>query len=194
MQGSQHEEGKIETPSTPSSPDGEEKHGVRNGVIAAIVIVVLVAAGIYFATKGDGTEDATADNSDGQSAADVQEEIKTEDVEALKANPEEKEVKGAFKDGKFMEVANKGDGVTHLARRALQNYEKVASDKVPENFTNEHRIYVEDYLMKNTSTRSLEIAEEVQFEEGLVEDAVKKASELTEAQLKNLEQYSRLVF
>lgn len=193
---------KEDAPSIPdyNIPESEGGHGVRNGIIAAIVIVVLVAAGIYFATKGEGEEVAEEENEavaeeqmENEEEA-VEEVIAEEAVEELKEQPEEVKVEGAYKDGKFTEVANNGDGVTHLARRALANFETVAADKVPETFTNEQRIFVEDYLMKNTSTEWLDLGEEVNFSEELVQEAIEQAAELDDAKQANLKQYSVLVF
>jgi hypothetical protein len=88
-----------------------------------------------------------------------------------------------------IETAVKGDGVTHLARRALKSY----LNDHPEELTNEHKIYIEDYLKDKTGSRPLEIGEEVTFSEDLIKQAIDASLELTEAQLKNLEQYSALV-
>ncbi len=177
-----------------SAEADEKKKGFRNGIIAAVVIVVLVAAGIYFATKNDDEAKTEDEQATEQSASEVKQEIAKEEIEELKKNPTEVKVEGAHKDGKYTEVANKGDGVTQLGRRALANYEKLNSDKLPEKFSNEHRIYVEDYLMKHTSSKWLGVGDQFDFSDELVEEAIEKASALTDSQLQNLTQYSVSVF
>ncbi|MBU2068253.1 hypothetical protein KKE13_01590, partial [Patescibacteria group bacterium] len=82
-----------------------------------------------------------------------------------------------------------GDGVTHLARRALGDYLEDHS----QNLTNEHKIYIEDYLKDNIGSKSLEVGEEITFSEDLIKEAIDASLELTPEQLQNLEQYSVLV-
>ena len=82
-----------------------------------------------------------------------------------------------------------GDGVTHLARRALKSYLEDHS----QDLTNEHKIYIEDYLKDNIGSKSLEVGEEITFSEDLIKEAIDASLKLTPEQLQNLEQYSVLV-
>ena len=95
------------------------------------------------------------------------------------------------KTEKYLEKAEKGDGVTHLARKATQKFlqENLQDFKV----TDEHKVYVEDYLAKKTNIQSLELNQEVEFSADLIEEAVNKSSELSQSQLDNLTQYANLV-
>ena len=95
------------------------------------------------------------------------------------------------KTEKYLEKAEKGDGVTHLARKATQKFlqENLQDFKV----TDEHKIYVEDYLVKKTSSQSLELGQEVEFSVDLIKEAVNESSELSQSQLDNLTQYANLV-
>jgi len=96
---------------------------------------------------------------------------------------------GRKEAGTIVEVAAKGDGVTHLARRALKDY----LEDHPQELTNEHKIYIEDYLKDRTGSRPLEVGEEIAFSEDLIKEAIDASLELTPEQLKNLEKYSALV-
>ena len=92
---------------------------------------------------------------------------------------------------KYLETAQAGEGITHLARRVLGKYlqEKPQDFKI----TPEHKIYLEDYLAKSMGDRLLNLGEKVEFSETLIREAIEKAKDLTPAQLENLTQFSQLV-
>jgi hypothetical protein len=92
---------------------------------------------------------------------------------------------------KYLEIAQIGEGITHLARRVLGKYlqEKPQDFKI----TPEHKIYIEDYLAKSMGDRWLNLGEKVEFSEPLIKEAIEKAKDLTPAQLENLTQFSQLV-
>lgn len=94
----------------------------------------------------------------------------------------------------YREVAKKGDGLTHLARRATTSY--IEDENI--NLSSEERIYVEDYVQKRlapekTGLRYLEIGEEVEVSAELIEEAIAQAELLTSSQIENLSQYAALV-
>jgi len=89
----------------------------------------------------------------------------------------------------YSEVAQKGDGVTNLARRALKTYITSGNIKL----SAEQKVYAEDYVQNNTGTRMLTSGEKIEFSSSLIKDAISQAQKLTVNQLHNLEQYSRLV-
>lgn len=91
----------------------------------------------------------------------------------------------------FIETAGRGDGTTHLARRALAGF----LEKTPDSqLTPEHKIYIEDYIRKNVGRKGgLSIGTKVEFSKTLVQDAISKAKTLNEKQLKNLEKYAKRV-
>lgn len=91
----------------------------------------------------------------------------------------------------YEEIAQKGDGVTHLARRALKAY---LIDRGKElNLTKEHKIYIEDYMQKKTGDFWLQVGQKLTFSEDLIKEAIEHALQLTPEQLQNLTQYSQLV-
>jgi hypothetical protein len=91
----------------------------------------------------------------------------------------------------YEQTAQKGDGMTHLARRALKDY--INRTGVGQDLTPEHKIYIEDYLVKKTGAKDLLIGEKVSFSSELIQEAIQKAKELNSNQLENLKQYSALV-
>jgi len=93
--------------------------------------------------------------------------------------------------GKYLETAKDGEGITHLARRALKKY----LQDHPQDFdvTPEQKIYIEDYLAKSMGNKWLNLGEKVEFSENLIQEAIGKAKDLTPEQLQNLTQFSQLV-
>ena len=93
----------------------------------------------------------------------------------------------------YEEQAKQGDSVTKLARRAL-------SDFVKENWsdwdsiTPEHKIFIEDYIQKHTSNKNLAVGQKISFSEDLITEAINKSKSLTSDQLKELTNYSELVW
>jgi len=90
----------------------------------------------------------------------------------------------------YEEVAELGEGITHLARKALKEYLK---EKGGPNLTPEHKIYIEDYLQKKTGDFWLQVGQKLTFSEELIKEAIEKSQTLTEQQLQNLTQYAKLV-
>lgn len=91
----------------------------------------------------------------------------------------------------YEETAEKGEGITHLARKALKRY--LSERKVDFEITAEHKIYIEDYLQKKTGNHWLKIGEKVSFSEELIKEAISASQKLTPSQLENLKQFSSQV-
>lgn len=90
----------------------------------------------------------------------------------------------------YEEVAEAGEGITHLARKALKAY---LTEKGGPTLSPEHKIFIEDYLQKKTGERWLQIGEKITFSQELIEEAIQKAQQLTPEQLENLSQFAKLV-
>jgi len=87
-------------------------------------------------------------------------------------------------------IAERGDSVTTLARKAIKDY-------VQENgldFSREHKLFMEDYLQNRISDKDLIIGEKVVFSNDLLEQAKEKAEQLTDAELEELQNYTELVW
>ncbi len=91
----------------------------------------------------------------------------------------------------YTETAEKGEGITHLARRAIKRY----LEQNPQEFemTAEHKVYAEDYIAKEMGSSWLELGQQVDISSDLITEAISASSELSEEQLDNLTQYSQLV-
>ncbi len=169
-----------------------------SSIILPIIALSILAGGIYLYSSQE-IKDATLSLE--ENSAVIQEEfnlteesvLAEEAVESAKKEAEE-EVKTIIpesrkENGMIIEKAAPGEGITHLARRALKNY----TENNPENLANEHKIYIEDYLKDQVGPRPLEAGEEIAFSEDLIKEAINASLELSPEQLKNLEKYSALV-
>jgi len=87
------------------------------------------------------------------------------------------------------QTAEKSEGLTHLARKALKQ-ELNASG---ETLTSEQKIYAEDYIVKKTGPKPLEIGETIKFQKQLINDGITKAKGLNQKQIENLSKYVPLV-
>lgn len=168
-------------------------------VIISILVVVVIAGGIYSYSKR--TEAPSVDEqasqeeitTDEMAIDENQEEVageKKEDVTAGKTTPEKTAPVASSQETEttFIETAGPGDGTTVLARRALANYLEKNPDSA---LTPEHKIYIEDYLRKNISHKGgVRIGTSVEFSKSLIQDAIAKSKTLNDAQLKNLHKYA----
>ncbi len=89
----------------------------------------------------------------------------------------------------YREKAKPGEGITHLARRAVTQYLQDQNANV----LPEHRIYAEDYIAKQMGSPWLELEQEVEIPLHLIAEALQNASELSEQDLDNLSQFAELV-
>lgn len=189
--------------SGPASPVGgpkfeleERKGGLKKfrawisrwggSVIMPIIALIILAGGIYlYATQRSENIALTLQE---RQQTEQQQENNTDDQgqiagqEQQSGNDNQQQAQGDA----LTETAQRGDGVTHLARRALASYLKDS----PRELTNEHKIYIEDFLKDRTGSRPLEIGEQISFSEDLLNEAISASLELSPNQLQNLEQFS----
>jgi len=181
-------------------------------VITSVFIVAVIAIGIYSysdrSIPTDGTDPlGTVSSSETEKIAgeDLSESETTSDEEtgetSAKTGTDEKEETivetdeeagtGRETDGSFVETAERGNGLTHLARRATTHYlEKNADSSI----TVEHRVYIEDYLRKKVSHEGrVSVGTSVEFSKDLIQEAIDASKRLDERQLENLKHYSARV-
>jgi len=186
--------------------------------VSALIIILIVAAAIY-AFSGDDTattpdtgeeaavtettteEEGTEAVAEGEAATETDEADTTDsavaDVEPTEVTQEEladtsKELPAATKDSEgYSEVAQAGDGLTHLSRRAATRW--LSENQAGFTVTNEHRIYIEDYIQNKLGSTALGLGETKMISYDLIAEAVTAAGELTESQLTNLTQYSHVL-
>ena len=173
-------------------------------IILSILIVIAIAGGIYSYSKRSQSPTITDISQNSQDS--LLEKLTTPKEEDSKkdAPAEEKKDSAISEDkqvssttttetsketeGSFIESANRGDGITHLARRATANYLEKNPDST---LTVEHKIYIEDYLRKNIKkSEKVAIGASVEFSKDIIHSAIEKSKQLNDKQLKNLKKYS----
>ncbi len=119
-------------------------------------------------------------------------EVANTDANAPKETAEQAqpEVAPQKTDAGIKVTAEKGDGMTILARKALK--EHVASGQDGD-LSKEQKIYVEDYLRKHVASGRVLIGTTQEFSDSLIGEAISKAKQLNDRQLQNLKRYSARV-
>jgi len=100
------------------------------------------------------------------------------------------ESRSGQKEGVIVVVAISGDSATTLARKATAEY--IRKNNVS-GLTPAHKIYMEDYMRKATTTPTIHPGTEIEFSYNLINAAADSAQNLTDAQLQNLNTYAQNV-
>ncbi|MCX6763583.1 MAG: hypothetical protein NTZ97_02525 [Candidatus Moranbacteria bacterium] len=179
--------------------EGKMKQWLQDNmrIIISVIIVVAIAGGIYSYSKR--TEAPTSEPSETPVLEEINNGISTEETTtpaekpapATQTKPVVKPATPAAvsqeTENSFVETASKGDGTTHLARRALANYLEKNPDST---LTAEHKIYIEDFLRKNVAKKGVRIGTTVEFSKDLIQNAITKSKTLNQRQLQNLHKYA----
>jgi hypothetical protein len=189
-------------------------------MIVSVVIVVVIAAGIYTYSKraqapnapgkvasteqgaegkisviGGDNESAKTENATDQTQVSEEAQSQPQAQPQEQTQPAEKTPVAAPQtsqetEGSFVETAAKGDGSTNLARRALSNYLEKNADS---SLSVEQKIYIEDYLRRQVNNGRLKVGDTREFSKGTIAKAIEKSKGLNEKQLKNLQKYAQRV-
>jgi polyhydroxyalkanoate synthesis regulator phasin len=178
-------------------------------MIVSVVIVVVIAGGIYSYSKraqapnmnksavsteensegkisviGGDNQTAATDQQAAPEAANDQKNQTSENVQAPETQTSQET------ETSFVETAAKGDGSTILARRAVANYLEKNPDS---SLTAEHKVYIEDLLRRQVKDGRMKIGDKREFTKDMIAKAIEKSKSLNEKQLKNLQKYSHRV-
>lgn len=117
-------------------------------------------------------------------------ETKTE-VKDTKTQTDNTKTTTATDDGSgYKVVAVKGEGTTHLARKALNQYLQENKD---DQVTALHKIYIEDYLRKKAGSGKINIGHEETFSKSMIQEAIDHSKKLSQKSLDNLKKYQAKV-
>ncbi|MFA6159609.1 MAG: hypothetical protein WC678_00775 [Parcubacteria group bacterium] len=158
-------------------------------IIVSILIVILIAGGIYSYSKRTESpqidEPTIALNEENNSI------VKQEAVNDSTVSGEKETSSIATSqetENSLIETAIKGDSQTKLARRALADFLEKNPDST---LMAEHKIYIEDYLRKNSGHKGrVSVGTSIEFSKDLIKDAISKSKNLNDNQLKNLHKYA----
>ena len=174
-----------------------------SSVVLPILAIMILAIGIYVYSTPASTPIQTQPES--TPANEVSNETPTtpSGAEATESQPEQSTTSNATPEqptvttpeatsttGSISEMAARGDGITHLARRALKSYLETRPGL---ELTKEHKIYIEDYLQNQKGTRALAVGETMEFGTDMIASAVTAAQQLSPQQLQHLSVYAAQV-
>lgn len=160
---------------------------------ATLLVLIIFGGGYYLATRGSlskvnlsgliSTLQREEEKAPAPESPEIILEVQTPQPQEQKPEPSSLEV--------FEEVAQKGDGITHLARRALKRYleERGGTIKLSQG----QKLFVEDYLQKKTGSYWLFLGEKISFSQELIEEAIEHAQKLTQEQIAHLDQLAQSV-
>ncbi len=133
----------------------------------------------------EAVSDETTEN---ETIEDKKAEVKVADTETKNEATISTSTAAQETENSFIEKAEAGDGITHLARKALAHHLEKNADS---SLTAEHKVYIEDYLQKKVGSQNgLAIGQTVEFSKSLINEAIASAKNLNDSQLQNLQQYS----
>jgi len=177
-----------------------------NWIAAIIVLVVVIGAAIavawqlkerQMAETKEVPQKVAEEKTPPKEAKEEPKEVKKEtekttpQAQAQKKEETKKEIAGEMATQSYKFVAERGEGLTHLARKALKKY--LTEEETDLNLTPEHKIYIEDYIQKKLGGRWLKLGEEVEISFDLIKEGIEASQKLTAKDLANLKKYSARV-
>lgn len=175
--------------------NSEEKGFWTKNIISILLIVFLIVSGVYAFNRDTEQKD--------KSVEEKVEDIKKEEQKAEEENKDKEVAENKTEETKKEEMstdiqktetkitlkAQTGDGVTHLARKAVAEYSK---DK---NITlsKEQKLYAETVLKDKNYKHHLNPGQEVEFDVNSLSDTIQKAQNLSEKEIKAWSKYTHLV-
>lgn len=168
------------------------------GIVAIFVWYQALGLGTLFnrqqASVGTSDEDAQTEEMQQPIPSEEAQEESQEDILAQAPTPIESQPPDqtpAAAGDMFVQKAEGGQGITHLARGALQDY--LISVKPQANLSREQKIYIEDYLKDAVSPQKITPGKELSFSRESIAKAIELSQKLTPKELSNLTQYANRV-
>jgi type II secretory ATPase GspE/PulE/Tfp pilus assembly ATPase PilB-like protein len=171
-----------------------------NWLAAIIVLIVVIGAAVAVAWQIRERQMSTVKETPQKVAEEKTPTKETQEVkkEAEKVTPQpekkeepRKEIAGETKNQSYKFAAQRGEGLTHLARKALKRY--LTEEATDLHLTPEHKVYIEDYIQKRLGGRWLRLGEEVEISFDLIKEGIDASQKLKAQDLENLKKYSARV-
>lgn len=170
----------------------------KNWIAALIVLVVAIGAIVAIAwqireVRTPAQKEAPVKVAEEKPASTqvAKEKPKEEAPQVQKKEGPKEAVAGEKKAQSYKFSAERGEGLTHLARKALRRY---LTEEVKDiTLTPEHKVYIEDYIQKKLGGRWLKLGEEVEISFDLIKEAIEASQKLTSEDLENLKKFSARV-
>ncbi len=171
-------------------------------IIVSVFIVAAIALGIYSYSQ---RSEIASENEDIAQLLDTKGEKPATDDQAMTGDTKDTTMTAPKAENKvavpqelsqetetaFVEKAAKGEGSTHLARRALAHYLEKNPDS---SISGEHKVYIEDYLRKHATTKGwVNPGQSIEFSKDAIREAIESSKNLNQYQLNHLKQFSHKV-
>lgn len=179
----------------------EEKGFWTKNIISILLIVFLIVSGVYAFNRDTEQKDKTVE----EKVEDIkkEEDEKTEDANKTEENKDTEVAENKTEETKKEEMsadiqktettitlkAQAGDGVTHLARKAIAEYTKDKDIKL----SKEQKLYAETVLKDKNYKHHLNSGQEIEFDVNSLSDTIQKAQNLSEKEIKAWSKYTHLV-
>lgn len=85
-------------------------------------------------------------------------------------------------------TASYREGITHLARHALEQYLQETGGNGE--LTKEHKLYIEDYMQNRTGDQKISLGHQETFSENLIKEAISSSQKLSPKSIENLKKYT----
>ncbi|MDX1608228.1 MAG: hypothetical protein R3251_03395 [Candidatus Spechtbacterales bacterium] len=157
----------------------------KSGWMAAGIVLVSIIGGLILANALDTGPAETLQA--GLTAADNNSAMVAETTPATNASFATTEAGAITGEATF--TAQNGEGVTHLARKAVAQFATATGTEL----SAEQKLYAEDYLKDIKGSFLLEAGDEVTFTAAEVEEAVNEALALEAWEIENLSQFTQNV-
>lgn len=171
----------------------------RSNLILAIIGVLIIAGGIYLYSNYQKSNNPAQSPSNEQTQNEQgivkpeQVNITNQQQNSSQTGQSNQKAEVTKSENNTITVkADKGAGITHLAREATKKYLADNQD-IAKNISAEHKIYIEDYITKKTGSYGLKVGQELTFDNNLIKEAIDHAQQLNQKQLQNLHKYVLLV-
>lgn len=168
------------------------------GIVAIFVWYQALGLGTLFNRQqaSVGTSDEAAQTEEMEEPMPSEEAGEESQEDALAQAPTPKESQSpaqtpAASGDTFVQKAAAGQGITHLARGALQDY--LTSVKPQMTISREQKIYIEDYLKDTITPQKITPGKELSFSRETIEEAIELSQTLTPKEFNNLTQYANRV-
>ena len=116
------------------------------------------------------------------------EEVQQQREETKEPEQNKQETSSQETAGGILVTAQKGNGLTHMARKATADY---LSQNPDSSLTAAHKIYIEDYVQKASGHKGkVLVGTQVNFSKDLIRQAIEASKGLTDTQLKHLQKYA----
>ncbi len=175
----------------------EKKPNEKKDIALSVLVLIIIFVFVFgFVTLREYTAKEILSSASQKIVDEVEQMFFSSQTEDEELEEEESitEEEVVIKKTSYTQTAQRGDGLTHLARRAITSY----MEEEGVDLSKEERVYVEDYVQKRlapekTGLRFLEVGEEIEISLDLIEEGVREAQTLTPYQISNLSYYASLV-